>query len=253
MLPAERRKIITDYLKEHGKVVVEDLAEVLKVSTMTIRRDLQLLEEEDLVTRTHGGAVLKEQLIKEVPYKDKAAINIKIKRKLALFAAGLVQEGYTVILDAGTTNMEIAKHLVNKKDVKVITNDVMIAAFLYPYENIEVYCCGGLIQKTTGAITGSNAKDFFEDVLTDVIFIGANAVDLRSGITTPTLDKAKLKRQMLEAAEEKILVCDSSKFGKKSFAKVCSLEELDLIITDTGIALETLDILKEKNIAVEKV
>ncbi|AKL94390.1 transcriptional regulator, DeoR family [Clostridium aceticum] len=253
MLPAERRKIITDHLKEHGKVIVEDLAEVLSVSTMTIRRDLQILEEEDIVTRTYGGAVLKEPLIKEVPYKDKATTNISIKRKLALYASSLVHEGYTVILDAGTTNMEIAKQLVNKKDIKIVTNDVMIAAFLYPYENIEVYCCGGCIQKSTGAVIGSNARDFFKDVLADIIFIGANAVDLKSGITTPTLDKAKLKKQMLQAGEEKVLVCDSSKFGKKSFAKVCSLEELDLIITDTDLELEAVDVLKTKKVAIERI
>lgn len=251
MLPVERRIEITNYLKEHGRVVVEELAEKLQVSTMTIRRDLQILEEEGFVTRTYGGAVLKEQLIKEVPYKEKATSNIEAKIKIANYAASLVEEGYTIILDSGTTNMEIAKQLVNIKDIKVITNDVMIAAFLYPYENIKVYCCGGVIQRNTGTLMGSYAKDFFQDIFADIIFIGASAVDIEYGITTPNIEKAKLKQTMLKAADKRVLVTDSSKFGRKSFAKVCSIDSLDLIISDSELKGDIIDLLKEKNLCLD--
>lgn len=251
MLPVERRTEITNYLKEHGRVVVEELAEKLNVSTMTIRRDLQILEEEGFVTRTYGGAVLKEQLIKEVPYKEKAITNIESKIKIAKYASALVEEGHTIILDSGTTNMEIAKEIADIKNINVITNDVMIAAFLYQYENIKVYCCGGLIQKNTGTIIGSYAKDFFQDIFADIVFMGASAVDVEYGITTPSIEKAKLKQMMLKAGEKKVLVTDSSKFGKKSFAKVCSIDFLDLIITDSDLKGESIHLLREKNLSLD--
>lgn len=251
MLPVERRTEITNYLKEHGKVVVEELAEKLNVSTMTIRRDLQILEEEGFVTRTYGGAVLKAQLIKEIPYQEKASINIESKIKIAKYASSLVEAGHTIILDSGTTNMEVAKQIVHIEDLKVITNDVMIAAFLHPYENIKVFCCGGAIQRNTGTILGSYAREFFQDIFADIIFIGASAVDIKYGITTPSIEKAKLKQWMLRAADKKILLTDSSKFGKKSFARVCAIDDLDLIISDVELDNEVIMLLKEKNLSLD--
>ncbi|GAB6085778.1 DeoR/GlpR family DNA-binding transcription regulator [Alkaliphilus crotonatoxidans] len=251
MLPVERRARITEYLKENGKVVVEELAEALKVSAMTIRRDLQFLEEEGYVTRTYGGAILKEHLIKEVSYQEKATTNIEAKKSLAEYASTLVEDGYTIILDAGTTNMEIARQIAHLDDLKVITNDVMIAAFLYPFENVTVYCCGGMIQRSTGTMMGSHAKEFFNEIFADIIFMGAGAVDIDFGVTTPSIEKAKLKQMMMRAAEKKVLVSDSSKFGRKSFAKVCEIDSLDLIITDSSMEKELVELFKEKKLNID--
>ncbi len=235
MLQAERRNYIIELLNRDGKVVIEDLARILEVSEMTIRRDLQYLEEHKLVTRTHGGAVLHNLLTEEIPYIKKAEQNIEEKQRIGMYASSLVKEGDIIILDAGTTNMEIAKGIVGIKSLKVITNDLMIGAFLSKYDGIEVYCTGGIIQRDTGACLGNTTIEFLQNINADIAFVGASAIDIQKGITTPTMDKAQWKKEIIKCAERAILVADSLKFGKVSFAKICSLNRLDLIITDTGI------------------
>jgi len=240
LLPAERREKIIKYVQDAGKIVVADLAKRLSVSPITIRRDLQILDEQGLIIRTHGGAIAKkEALINEVPYREKATTNISAKRRIAAKASELVQEGYTIILDAGTTNMELAKLLIRKNDIRIITNDILIAAYLYRFSNLEVFCCGGMVQSQTGAIIGGGAKDYFSRMYADIVFLGASAFDLEHGVTTPTFEKAELKQQMLVAANKKVLLCDGSKYGKKSFARVCRLQDLDLIITDYSFERES--------------
>ncbi|HLW06971.1 MAG TPA: DeoR/GlpR family DNA-binding transcription regulator [Marinilabiliaceae bacterium] len=254
MLPAERREKILKYVQESGKVVVEELAKCLSVSTMTIRRDLQILDGQGLVIRTHGGAIVNNaSLIDEVSYQEKVVTHIDTKRRIAGKASELVQEGYTIILDAGTTNMELAKLLISKKDVRVITNDILIAAYLYPYSNIEVFCCGGMVQNKTGAIVGGAAKEFFTGIFADIVFLGASAFNLKHGVTTPNYEKAQLKQQMLSAANQKVLMCDSSKYGKESFARVCQLQDLDLIITDFNFEQESLNSLSAKSVTIKAV
>ncbi|MBU5676615.1 DeoR/GlpR family DNA-binding transcription regulator [Alkaliphilus sp. MSJ-5] len=235
MLQAERRNHIIELLNRDGKVVIEDLARILEVSEMTIRRDLQHLEEHKLITRTHGGAVLHNLLTKEIPYTKKAEQNIEEKQRIGMYASSLVKEGDIIILDAGTTNMEIAKGIVDIKNLKIITNDLMIGAFLSKYDGIEVYCTGGIIQRDTGACLGNTTIEFLQNINADIAFVGASAIDIQKGITTPTMDKAQWKKEIIKCAERAILVADSLKFGKVSFAKICSLSRLDLIITDTGI------------------
>lgn len=248
MLQAERRNYIIELLNKDGKVIIEDLAKELNVSEMTIRRDLQYLEEHKLITRTHGGAVLHNLLTEEIPYTKKAEQNIEEKQRIGLYASSLVEEGDIIILDAGTTNMEIAKGIVGIKNLKVITNDLMIGAFLSRYDGIEVYCTGGIIQRDTGACLGTQAIEFLKNINADIAFVGASSIDIKRGITTPTMDKAQWKKEIINSAERAILVADSLKFGKVSFAKICPLNRFDLIITDTGIShgireeLEELDI-----------
>lgn len=235
MLQAERRNYIIELLNRDGKVVIEDLARMLEVSEMTIRRDLQYLEEHKLITRTHGGAVLHNLLTEEIPYIKKAEQNIEEKQRIGMYASSLVKEGDIIILDAGTTNMEIAKGIIGIKNLKVITNDLMIGAFLSKYDGIEVYCTGGIIQRDTGACLGNTTIEFLQNINADIAFVGASAIDIQKGITTPTMDKAQWKKEIIKCAERAILVADSLKFGKVSFAKICPLNKLDIIITDTGI------------------
>lgn len=253
MLQAERRNHIIEALNRDGKVVIEDLAKALNVSEMTIRRDLQYLEENKLITRTHGGAVLHNLLIEEIPYTKKAEENIEQKQKIGAYASSLVEEGDVIILDAGTTNMEIAKGIIGIKNIKVITNDLMIGAFLSKYDGIEVYCSGGVIQKATGACLGANAVEFLQSIHADIAFLGASCIDIKKGITTPSIDKAQWKKEVIKSAERAILVADSLKFGKASFAKICPLSEFDLIITDIGLDEDTQQGLEELDVDVKYV
>lgn len=253
MLQAERRNYIIQYLKENGKVVVEDLAKDLDISPMTIRRDLKFLEENNFITRTHGGAVLHDMLTEEVPYHEKSAEHMDEKQRIAEYASSLIKEGHTIILDAGTTNMEIAKRIKDKKNLKVITTDLMIAVFLSKFNSIQVYCTGGYIQSDTGSCVSLEAKEFLQKICADIAFIGTSSADVNKGLTTPNLEKATIKRQMIECAEEAILVCDHFKFGKKGFAKICLLEELDQIITDAGMDEHTLEKINDLGVLVNLV
>ncbi|QZY55608.1 DeoR/GlpR family DNA-binding transcription regulator [Crassaminicella profunda] len=253
MLKAERRNYIIQYLKEHGRVIVDDLAKELDISPMTIRRDLKYLEDNNFITRTHGGAVLHDMLIEEVPYHQKTSVHMEEKQKIAEHASSLIKEGHTIILDAGTTNMEIAKSIKDMKNLKVITTDLMIALFLSKFQGIQVFCTGGCIQSTTGTCLGSDAKEFIEKIYVDIAFIGTSSVDVEKGLTTPSLEKAKIKKQIIDSADEAILVTDHWKFEKKGFAKICSLDRLDRIITDKGIDQRILEEIKNLGVIVELV
>lgn len=235
MLQAERRAYIIEYMKKEGKVVIEDLAKDIDVSPMTIRRDLDYLEQKDKIIRTHGGAVPVESLHEEISYKHKKEIQIEEKRKIAEYASGLIKEGQTIILDAGTTTMEIAKEITYFKNINVITTDLLTAAYLSKSKDIKVYCTGGIVQNEIGACIGTKAEEFLSDIYADIAFIGASTIDLYRGITSPTMEKAIIKKKMIKASDKTILVADSTKFGKKGFSKVCALKELDLIVTDNGL------------------
>jgi DeoR/GlpR family transcriptional regulator of sugar metabolism len=253
MFAVERRNAIMKYLKENGSITVEELADKLEVSNMTIRRDLKYLEDANLVARTFGGAILKDSLIEEVPYYEKTEIRIEQKKKLAEYAVSLIKEGDAIILDAGTTNMEIAKIIKDMKNLTVITTDLMIAAYLINSKDINIFCTGGEIHKSTGTCIGTNALDFLNKINVDIAFIGASSIDVEKGMTTPTFEKAKIKRQIIDSAETSILVSDSSKFGKKSFVKVSSLKELNMIITDDKIDKDILEEIKKHQINIKVV
>lgn len=235
IFPVERRNEILRNLKENGSITVEELAEKLGVAQMTVRRDLKILQQNNMIERTFGGAILKEIIIPEIPYEEKSESNKEEKFRIADKASTFVKEGEVIILDAGTTNMEIARKIKDMKNIKVVTTDLMIAALLSNNANIEVICTGGQVQSLVGECIGTQAIEFLANINADVAFIGASSIDIEKGITTPSLDKSKLKRQMILSSEKVILVCDSSKFGNKSFVKVCSLDELDYIITDKRI------------------
>lgn len=253
MLKAERRKYILSYIEKNGKAVIEELAKELQVSHMTIRRDLKFLEENNMVARTHGGAVPFNILNEEVPYKEKVEIRIEEKKRIADYASSLIKEGQTIILDAGTTTMEIAKRIKDFKRLTVITTDLITAAYLSKSHGIQVYCTGGLIQNEIGACIGTKAEEFLKGICADIAFLGTNSVDVKNGVTSPTMEKAIIKRRMVEAADEAVLVADHSKFGNKSFAKICLLEELDLIVTDDKIDISMVEEIRELQVPVHLV
>lgn len=245
MQPIKRRELIVKELSKREDIDVEELANHLQVSSMTIRRDLKVLENESKVIRTHGGAVLKQTLINESAFKDKETKNNDLKQMIAEEAIQLVQENSTLLLDSGTTTLEIAKRLKNKHNITVITNDIHIAAELMD-SHLSVVLTGGNLQNDTGALSGAITEDFIRATHVDLCFLGAHAVDVRAGITAPTHDKAYVKKRMIEAAERTWLVADSSKVHERSFTKVCSLTDLNGMIVDNQLSDEDLKTLAEQ-------
>ncbi len=234
-------------------MTVEELAKRLNVTSMTIRRDLKYLESVQVVSRTFGGAVLKAKLTMELPHQDKLMKNKEEKERIAIAAADLVKDGQTIILDAGTTTMEIAKQLTKKQKLTIITNDILIAAYLVLSSNFAIYCTGDRVQNITGACMGSRAIQFLKEMYADITFIGASSIDVDLGMSAPTFEKAELKKEMILSAEQVILVADKSKFNKRSINKICSLEEFSLIISDKGLDKEVLERLGERDIKLQLV
>jgi DeoR family transcriptional regulator, fructose operon transcriptional repressor len=251
MFQIERQTKIYKYLLENKKATVNSLAEYFDVTPMTIRRDLTKMEEGGLVARTFGGVMLKSSLVTELPYNEKESSYMDLKKKIASAAANLVKDGTSLILDSGTTCMEIAKLICNKKDIRVVTNDILIAAYLMKYENIDLYCTGGNVQRNIGSCIDDTSRKFFENINVELCFVGSSAVHHKYGVSTPTSQKSGVKKAILNASDYKVLVSDSSKYMKKGFVKICDIEEFDMVIVDSHLDSQVEQSLIEKDINIK--
>lgn len=240
MLMAERHLNIINIIKEKGSVQVDVLARQLNVSTMTIRRDLEKLCEDGIVERCHGGAIYKH----EIAYEDKLITNKKEKEKLADICASFVKEGDAIYLDAGTTTFEIAKRIININNITVISNDLEIVRLLRN-SNVELVICGGNVQKSTGSIYGYYAIHMLENMKFDIGFFGTAAIDDQLNVMTPTVDKAFLKKKIIDKCQQSFIVADKSKFNRRALTYVNSLTDYTYIITDYEFKEEEKMILKK--------
>ncbi|AOM81529.1 DeoR/GlpR family DNA-binding transcription regulator [Salisediminibacterium beveridgei] len=244
MLPVARRRWLETKVQDEGQIDIDAISELLKVSPMTIRRDLKELESNNKVIRTHGGAISPYSLTQEVPYSSKENKNVQLKKEIAQKALSLIQENSTIILDSGTTTFELAKLIKNLDALTIITNDIKIAnELLYSKHNVIVI--GGEMQNDIGALFGSAAEQMLNMIHADFLFLGAHAIKLEEGISAPTFGKSQIKKLMINAAATTWCLADHSKFDQYSFTKVCKLHELDGIISDNGISESTLTRYKE--------
>lgn len=234
VLANKRRNFVIEKINKHGKVEIDQLAEQLDVSPMTIRRDLALLEEAGQLIRSFGGAVLPQVLVQETPFHTKEAHYGEQKKQIALKALKFIEKGQTLLLDSGTTTLELARLLKTEHDLTIVTNDIKIAAELID-SNLKVIMIGGEMQNNIGAVFGAQASQFIETIHVDLFFLGAHAVDIDAGVTSPSIDKSYLKQQMMNAAESTWLLADSSKLNMKAFSNVCDLLTLTGFITDDDI------------------
>ncbi|WP_047982713.1 DeoR/GlpR family DNA-binding transcription regulator [Ornithinibacillus contaminans] len=245
MFPIERRKWLEQQILINKKIDIEEVSQQLDVSSMTIRRDLKELEAKGKVIRTYGGAVSLEMVAEEVPYSSKATKNSNQKKAVARKALSLIEENFTIILDSGTTTLELAKLLKHRNDLTIVTNDVNIASELLDSSN-KVIVTGGELQQGIGALYGTATQQMLEIIHADIFFLGAHAIDVESGVTAPTFEKSLIKQLMVNAAARTWLLADSSKFNKKAFSKVCSLNEIEGIITDQNTDSQIVEVYQEK-------
>lgn len=231
----ERQRQIVDYVLKHGRASVQELGRMFQVSESTIRRDLKELEDARHLRRTHGGAVPLQNANVEPEYGEKLEQFRSEKEAIAKEAMKLVEEGDTIVLDAGTTTHQLAKLLPALGRLTVVTNSMMAAHELQGKPGIEVLLVGGFIRPETLALVGPVAERTLRSVKVDKAFIATNGLDPAEGITTPNYMEAVTKRCMIEAAKQVILLADHSKFGKVSFAKVADISEIDECIIDDGI------------------
>jgi len=235
LFPEERHQRIVELLRQDSRITVTGLTRLLHVSDATIRRDLRELEKKGLIARTHGGAILSERAGFEPSVNQREEQFRAEKERIGRLAASLVQEGETVILDAGTTTIEVARNLRNRTNVTVITNALNICAEL-ARSKVNVILTGGNLRKPTLALVGPLAEANLRRFHVDKAFLGANGISVREGITTPNLTEAETKRRMLEQAKTVIVVADHSKIEKASLVTVASVSEIDVFVTDDGIS-----------------
>ncbi|MHB8276701.1 MAG: DeoR/GlpR family DNA-binding transcription regulator [Candidatus Humimicrobiaceae bacterium] len=249
MFQEERVKKILDFINKETRVNVTQLSKKFGVSKVTIRRDLDILVEEGVIVKTHGGAIpVQEKLSYEIPYRTKSAISKTEKQKIGREAAKLIKDNDIIILDSGSTTLEIAKR-INQKNVTVVTNDINIAIEIANNPNIELIVAGGTLIKGVYTLVGDDAIEIFKKIHVNKTYLGCDALDLEFGISNRQLNECKIKLAMIAAALEVIMVCDRSKFNKKVSFHLCDVSKINKIITDS-IDDKYLNALNEKKIEV---
>ena len=239
---------IVAYLKNHTLVTVEQLVDAVEASPATIRRDLIKLDEQGVISRSHGGVALRRFEPSQPTTNEKQLRSPAEKRAIARFAASMVQAGDAVVLDAGTTMLELAKCLTHLP-LRVITVDLHIALFLSEFPQIEVTIVGGRIDDSSQSCIGEFGRKMLRSVYPDIAFMSCNSWSVEKGVTTPTEEKAGLKQEIIANAQRKILLADSSKYGAHSLFNVAPLSRFTDIITDGGLPLPVQAELKAQSVA----
>lgn len=236
--PLERKDQIFDLITRKGRITVDELIEKFKVSGATIRRDLEFLEHQGLITRAHGGAMSKSRVSLEPDFIEEKEKFLEEKKRIGQEAAKLIEEGEVIFLEASTTVLELARNIQNNKNLTVVTNSLDIAKELDGKEEISLIITGGSPRKKTRALIGPLTEATLSQMRIDKVFMGVSALDPRHGITAPTLEEAQTRKKIVKASNKIIILSDHSKFGKQSFASVDSLQSIDILITDRGISEE---------------
>ena len=229
-----RRVKILEVLNSEGQVTVSELSKKFNVSEVTIRNDLSHLEGKDLLIKTRGGGLKTQRVGIDQHLNDKAKINSKEKQAIGNKAAELINDNDTIIIDSGTTTIEIVKNVGRIKNLTVITNALNIASQLIPDE-IKVILLGGILRTSSLSLIGPIGENSIKNFYCDKCFLGVDGIDSQSGIYTPNLEEAHLNRLMIEASKEVIIVTDSSKFKRKSFAHIAPITKVNLVVTDSKI------------------
>ena len=232
---AERHQYILRKLQSEGNVNVVDLYKALKVSTVTIRKDLKLLEEKNLLYRTHGGATMNNPYTVDRPVNEKEKLQIAEKMKIGAVAAEGIEANDCVIIASGTSVLALAKNIQPKESLTVITSALNVALELMKHPEVEIVQLGGMLRKSSSSVTGPYAENILSDFSSTKLFLGVDGIDLEFGLTTTSVMEAHLNRQMISISQKVIVLSDSTKFGKRGLGRICGIENVDRIITDAGI------------------
>jgi DeoR family transcriptional regulator, aga operon transcriptional repressor len=250
MIAEERRATLLQALNQNGYIQVAEFADEIGISAATIRRDLFMLEKEGLCIRKRGGAVrASNEVVYELPYTIKQYQHVEEKARIARAAVGLLEPGDSIIFDAGSTTYAVAQLLSGWSQLTVVTNDLQIAVRLAANPNIQLITTGGSVRPYVFSLQGWQTEAFIKSLKVKKTFLGADAIDSQGFVLNTNMDEVGIKQAMIEAAEQVILVTDSTKFGKSGMFRVCDLSEVDLVITDNDIPGASLDLLVNKKIS----
>ena len=235
---AERRKFILDNIFQNGFVRVADLADALKVTQTTIRKDLTYLEGQGLLYRAYGSALPTTAQVMDISLNTKKLINFKKKQKIAMKAIAMLQENDSIIMGAGSTVEVMAELLKPKGRLNVVTPAVNVSMALGDMSGVSVMQLGGILYGNSLCVIGSETKNQLKNLHCNKMFFGVDGIDPEFGVTCATIEEAELLNQMTTISNSVIVLADSSKIGYKGFGRICECSDLDILITDSGISDE---------------
>jgi DeoR/GlpR family transcriptional regulator of sugar metabolism len=230
LLPAQRRQEILRAVR-NGTAHVSDLAESFGVSEMTVRRDLGALARDGKLERVHGGAV---DAGTEPGFSQIEVERFDIKDRLGSAAAAMVQDGMTVMIDIGTSTLQMARHLHGRK-ITVVTTNLAVVEELLPDQDIELVLPGGIVRRNYRSLVGVLAEDSLRQIKSDILFLGTSGVDLEIGVWDTTMVEVPIKRLMIAGAAEVVLIADAAKFSMTGMVRVCGPESISHIVTDAPL------------------
>lgn len=247
----ERHEIILKKLQKEGYVSVAELCDELGVSPVTVRNDLDALESEGYLRRTHGGAFPVHSSDEEIlSFSARQRAQVEAKRRIAAAAANLVADGESIILDASTTAWHMAQHLLTRRELTVMTTGLYVALELLKAPGITVMMPGGRIWREAAAVVGVYESDLLKQGNLGKAFFGGRGLTLEEGLTDPNQEEVSLKRRLISNVREVTVIIDSSKIGKVAFATCASLDEIHRVVTDDGAPPEFVAALRERGIEV---
>lgn len=235
MTKEERQNTILDELMKAGSVQVTDLSAQLEVSSVTIRKDLTELEREGKLYRSHGKAILINPFMNNRSVNVKEKLNTEEKRLIGMEAAKLITPDDSIVLASGSTIHALAGQIKPQGKLVVVTAALQVTQTLTAHDNVEVLQLGGSVRHSSLSVVGKSAEQMLEGCSFSKLFIGVDGIDADFGISTTDLREAELNRVMMERSQKTIVLADSSKFGRRGFAKICNLEDVDMVITDSGV------------------
>lgn len=233
---AERHKFIKEQLARNGYVRVIDISEQLGVTGATIRKDLRILENQGVLYRTHGSATPIKPHVVDLSVDEKSTLHHEEKEAIALAAQKLITQDDAIILTSGSTMTVLAEKLQPLGTLNVVTPSVGIAVLLNTKDNVKVLLLGGELNKKSISVKGGYAEMGLKNVSCSKLFVGCDGIDLSSGITCSNIEESRLTNAMMAASSKTIVLTDSSKFGRRGFGKICNVEDVDIIITDSGLS-----------------
>lgn len=249
-LPESRRAFIVRAIDEQGSVTVQELAGSLDVSMMTVRRDLAELEREGVLRRVHGGAVSTRGRTTEPPYSLRLGHAAAAKQRIGALAAALVAEGDSLALDIGSTTLEVARRLVGRRNLTILTPSLRIAGLFLNQREARLIVPGGMVRTGEGSLVGELTRYALERLFVDRLFLAVGCIDAQYGLSEYNWDDALVKQAMIRSAKQVILVADASKFGKVAFAYVAGFAAIHTLVTDQPPPDDILQKLQEAHVQV---
>ena len=243
-----RRSEILQLLEKQDDISVSVLSKMFNISEVSIRNDLTQLENKGLLIRTRGGAIKKKPVNFDLNLNQRLKKNYLEKQNIGIKAIEYINEESTIVIDSGSTTLEIAKNLKNFKKLKLITNSIPIAEAVADFKGVEVIMPGGILRSEMRSLVGSMTESNLLNYYCDIAFIGTDSISCDYGISTSIMEEATLNQTMMKIAQNVIVVTDSSKFLRRSFVKITDISNINTIITDKKIPIEELQKLQKLSV-----